>query len=95
MTLAIMEEQVKLHALLTKVTWQEDEFPVIRVQFRNVTTSQHRRLVEMLYCRPGQWKRRASPGELTSLFLLLKTLFVPRILFDRRININPIPVTKG
>jgi cellulose synthase (UDP-forming) len=91
--LAIMEEKLKLTALITWMGFR-DEFPVVRVQFEEVQLLQHRRLVEMLFCRPGQWKSRCSPGELRSLFILFQTLFRPRILFDRQIDIRPIMVAK-
>lgn len=44
-------------------------------------------IMELLYCRPGQWKSRCSPGEFESLGLLLKILFRPRFLFDRQAKI--------
>ncbi|PSB06544.1 cellulose synthase catalytic subunit, partial [Pleurocapsa sp. CCALA 161] len=44
------------------------------VKFKNVTTEQHRELVEMLYCRPGQWEIRKIPNELQSVLIMLKLL---------------------
>jgi cellulose synthase (UDP-forming) len=92
-SLAIMEEKLKLTA---SITWMgfRDEFPLVRVQFEEVQLPQDRRLVEMLFCRPGQWKSRCSPGELRSLFILFQTLFRPRVLFDRRVDIVPIAVAQ-
>ncbi len=47
------------------------------VKFKNVTTEQHRELVEMLYCRPGQWEIRKIPNELQSVLIMLKLLLRP------------------
>ncbi|NJK56450.1 MAG: glycosyltransferase [Pleurocapsa sp. SU_5_0] len=47
------------------------------VKFKNVTTEQHRELVEMLYCRPGQWETRKIPNELQSVLIMLKLLLRP------------------
>ena len=33
------------------------KFPTVRIAFDRLNISQHRCLIEMLYCRPGQWKR--------------------------------------
>ncbi|MGF1676667.1 MAG: hypothetical protein ACFCUV_23765, partial [Rivularia sp. (in: cyanobacteria)] len=64
------------------------------VKFPLVTLPQHRRLVEMLFCRPGQWKRRCTPNELQSFILLFKILLKPRILFDRKVDVSAIAVSK-
>ncbi|MEO1765497.1 MAG: cellulose synthase catalytic subunit, partial [Cyanobacteria bacterium J06629_18] len=75
-------------------TGTKEEFPVIRVRFPLVTVPQHRRLVQMLFCRPGQWKRGCTPGELESFILLFKILLKPRILFDRKVDVNAVAVSK-
>jgi cellulose synthase (UDP-forming) len=67
----------------------------VRVKFAPLTLSQHRRLVELLYCRPGQWLRRTAPGEIQSLLLLGKILLKPRFLWDRKGEIKPIAVSRG
>jgi cellulose synthase (UDP-forming) len=92
-TLEIMEEQLELSGKMTQVRFIEG-FPTLRVMFEQVSLSQHRQLVEMLFCRPGQWKRQETPGEFSSLLLLLRILLKPRILFDRDIDISVTPVSK-
>ena len=47
------------------------------VKFQDVSIEQHRELVEMLYCRPGQWERRNTPNELQSVLILFKLLLRP------------------
>jgi cellulose synthase (UDP-forming) len=74
--LEIAEEQLKLAGEIVR-TGFSDEFPTVRVVFGQVNLSQHRRLVEMLFCQPGQWKRQCTPGELSSLLLLFRILLKP------------------
>lgn len=70
------------------------EFPAIRVMFDPLRVSQQRSLVEMLFCRPGQWKDRHTPGEIQSFFLLFKALLRPRVLFDRNVDVNAVSVSQ-
>jgi cellulose synthase (UDP-forming) len=76
-------------------TGTQDEFPTVRIQFEPLALPQQRRLTEMLFCRPGQWKRRNSPGELRSLLLLFQILLKPRVLFDQDLEVRAISVAKG
>ncbi len=92
-TLEILEEGIFLQGQITQ-TGFSGEFPTVRVLFEEVTLSQQRRLVEMLFCRPGQWKRQNTPGELQSLWLLLKILLRPRVLFDRNPKASTITVSQ-
>ena len=79
----LMEEQIKLDGVISK-TEPEREFPMVRVDFVNVDLPRQRQLVELLFCRPGQWKRQDVPNELVSLWLLLQRLLFPKALFGRR-----------
>ena len=92
-TLAIMEEEIYLQGQII-YTGFADEFPTLQVTFEQLSLSEHRRLVEMLFCRPGQWKRRDTPGEISSLLLIFKILLRPRVLFDRNRGISAIAVSK-
>ncbi|NEP63540.1 MAG: cellulose synthase catalytic subunit, partial [Symploca sp. SIO2G7] len=91
--LSISEELINLHGVLTK-TCNEGEFPCVAVQFQTVSLPEMRKLVELLYCRPGQWKRWNTPGELQSLWILIKTLFRPRVLTGD-VRVKAMTVTKG
>ncbi|MDY6902600.1 MAG: glycosyltransferase [Cyanobacteriota bacterium] len=91
--LEIAEENLQLNAEILR-TGIKEEFLTIRVRFPLVTVPQHRRLVQMLFCRPGQWKRGCTPGELESFILLFKILLKPRILFDRKVDVNAVAVSK-
>jgi len=91
--LEIAEEQLELAGQATH-TGFSDEFPTVRIAFERLGLSQHRRLVEMLFCRPGQWKRNNTPGEFSSLLLIFRILLRPRVLFDRNIDVSAIAVSK-
>ncbi len=91
--LEISEEKLQLNTEIIR-TGIKDEFPTIRVRFPLLSLSQHRSLVEMLFCRPGQWKHKCTPGEWQSFILLFKILLKPRILFDRKVDISAIALSK-
>ncbi len=93
-TLEVMEEQLKIPVKFVKHS-VKDEFVTVRVAFEQVTLRQHRRLVEILFCRPGQWKRQNTPGEFQSLLLIFKILLKPRVLFARNVDVNAIAVSQG
>nr|WP_242043660.1 cellulose synthase catalytic subunit [Leptolyngbya sp. FACHB-671] len=94
LTLEIMEEGVTLHGQASRTGFR-DEFPTVRISFDQVNLNQQRSLVEMLFCRPGQWKTHYTPGEFASFLLLFKILFRPRVLFDRNIDVSAVAVAKG
>ncbi len=91
--LSILEEDLDLSGRITAVDIEEDSYTV-RVEFETVTLDRERKLVAMLFCRPGQWKRKNTPGELYSLWLLIRILLRPKVLFDRDPKINAINVAQ-
>ncbi|MEM7553175.1 MAG: glycosyltransferase [Cyanobacteria bacterium P01_A01_bin.84] len=91
--LEIAEEKLNLNAEILSTDFDE-EFPTIRIQFSSLSLNQHRLLVKMLFCRPGQWKRSCSPSELKSLILLFKILLKPRVLFDRNVDVSAMKIFK-
>jgi cellulose synthase (UDP-forming) len=95
-TLEIMESELTLEGQLARIIHpgSSTEFPTVRVMFESVSLQQQRGLIEMLFCRPGQWQRRNSPGELRSLWLLLRILLRPRVLFDREVDVRALSVSK-
>lgn len=92
-TLVIAEASLSLPCKLVR-TSDRGEFPVATVAFEPLTMTQQRQLIEMLFCRPGQWKRWNSPGELRSLWILLNVLFRPRFL-TRDIQVKPLPTAQS
>lgn len=93
-SLEFMEVDLKLQGVAVR-SGVRDEFPTVRVRFERLNLQQQRCLVEMLYCRPGQWKRRKTPGEFQSLLLLFRILLKPRVIFDRGVDVRAIEVTQG
>lgn len=71
--LEVMGDGLELPGQITHISFA-DEVPKVQVTFEQLSLPQYRHLVEMLFCRPGQWKRRETPGELRSLLLLLTIL---------------------
>jgi len=86
-----IEENLILQGFIKTCEYQGKKL-TIQVAFEAVSLSQYRQLVELLFCRPGQWKNHKSPGELRSLVLVLKTLFKPRFLFDKKPKIQGMKV---
>jgi cellulose synthase (UDP-forming) len=92
--LEIPEENLRLLGEVVSFGF-EDEFTTVRVKFESVSLNQHRQLVEMLFCRPGQWKRNVTPGEFRSLLLLFRIILKPRVLFDKKVDVNAVKVAQG
>lgn len=91
--LSISEDLINLQGVLTEAC-NDGEFPCVTVRFHQSSLRETRKLVELLYCRPGQWQRWNTPGELHSLWILIKTLFRPRVLTGD-IRVKAMAVTKG
>ncbi|HEY9642155.1 MAG TPA: glycosyltransferase family 2 protein, partial [Coleofasciculaceae cyanobacterium] len=92
--LKLMEEDLVISGKITGCS-RQGEVRVIQVDFAPLNLAQHRQLVEILFCRPGQWQSRCAPGEWRSLWLLLRILLHPRIVFDRQPEMHAITVTQG
>ena len=91
--LTILEENLVLSGDLVAVD-RNDDFLNVQVRFQALNLQQQRQLVTLLFCRPGQWKRKNTPGELVSLWLLFKILLFPQVLFNRNPQINTIKVAQ-
>ncbi len=83
LTLELLERGLKLRVKVTQVSVKEKVYK-LRLVFEKVTLSDYRKLVEILFCRPGQWQRRETPGEFNSILLLLKALFRPLIFLQKK-----------
>jgi len=66
----------------------------VRILFTPMASATHRALIELLYCRPGQWLSRQTPGEGRSLLLLGKTLLKPPVLSRRPREVRAIAVSQ-
>jgi cellulose synthase (UDP-forming) len=91
--LEILEHQLLARGRATQ-TGFIDEFPTVRIMFEQLDLVQQRQLIEMLFCRPGQWKKRYTPGEIQSLLLLFRILLRPRVLFDRNVDVSAVSVAQ-
>ena len=91
--LCILEENIILSGKITQTDKCED-FWRVNVVFQNLNLSQKRQLIPLLYCRPGQWKSKNTPGEITSLWLLIRILLRPKVLFERNPKTTAIKVAQ-
>lgn len=91
--ISILEEDIYLSGKIITTEFR-DEFYTVRVDFSHLKLEEERKLIALLFCRPGQWKRKNSPGEIYSIWLLFKILSRPKILFDRNPKINAINVAQ-
>ena len=91
--LEIVEEKLALQGVITALD-QKGEFPQLKIQFDNLTIEQNRHLIELLFCRPGQWLSKSSPGEIQSLLILLRIVLIPHFLFRNREDIKGVQVTQ-
>jgi cellulose synthase (UDP-forming) len=93
-TITILETHLVLSGRIVSVERQE-EVPLVRLCFDALTLAQEQALVKMLFCRPGQWQHRNTPGEAHSIWILLRTLMKPRIFFERNIPVRAISLSQG
>ena len=91
--LELVDEQLTVQGTISAVQIK-DELPTLTIQFATLDLPQQRRLVELLFCRPGQWQSRSAPNELHSLWLIIKSVFRPRFIFDRQVSTRPVRVSK-
>ncbi len=82
-TINLIQEKVTLQGYITR-TYVQDGYLKLVVKFANLSLSQHRSLIKMLYCRPGQWQRKSTPGELKSVWILWQLLFRPLQFFSKK-----------
>lgn len=92
--LSIVEEDIIVLGTITEAELK-DESPIVRIDFKSLNLFEQRKLTELLFCRPGQWKIRNTPGELQSIWLLFRILLKPKILFEREAKINAIRVSNN
>jgi cellulose synthase (UDP-forming) len=59
-------------SLLTKILH-------LKISFDPENLPQQRKLIENLFCQPGQWQPQSDPGELKMLGLMVRALFYPLI----------------
>jgi cellulose synthase (UDP-forming) len=92
--ISILEIDLTLSAQIANFELQ-DGVPILRILFEPLILAQEKALVEMLFCRPGQWQYRTTPSEVQSVWILLRTLLYPKVLFDREVQVRAISLTQG
>jgi cellulose synthase (UDP-forming) len=93
LALEIVEADLAIAGQVIRTNFS-NELPTVRVQFQSPTLEQQRKLVKLLFCRPGQWQRRHTPGEFQSIWILFRVLLRPRVLFDRNADVNAVSVAQ-
>lgn len=93
-TLDLMEEGLPLSGQIERYA-ETEQATTLRVRFDPLSPATHRTLIELLFCRPGQWTTRQTPGEFHSLYLLFRILFRPRIFVNRPVEVRAIAVAQS
>lgn len=75
-TVELLPEVLIVSGKITRSYANNDSLRAI-IKFQNLSIEQHRELIQMLYCRPGQWQKRNTPNEIQSVFILFKLLLRP------------------
>ncbi len=73
------EENLILSCKITGININ-NTYQKIQVKFQDMNLSEERKLIKLLYGNSDQWKRKKNPGELQSLWLMLKVLVRPNFL---------------
>ncbi len=81
--LEILPQEIFLSGKITRSYVYNGSLKAI-IKFQNLSLEQHQDLVEMLYCRPGQWERRQTPNELQSALILFKLLLRPLMFLNAK-----------
>jgi cellulose synthase (UDP-forming) len=76
LSLELLEEELILKGYVTN-SYLQDTNTKVKIKFKDLSLAQQRKLIQILYCCPGQWQRRKTPGEWQSLWLLFKVLLRP------------------
>ena len=82
-TIDLIKENLILQGRVTRIYLRDSHIKLI-VKFKDISLTQHGYLVKMLYCLPGQWQRKSTPGELKSLWILLQLLLKPLQFFQSK-----------
>jgi cellulose synthase (UDP-forming) len=83
LTVELATEGLNFSGYITR-SYLQNESLKLRVKFSEVSLEQHRKLIQMLYCRPGQWGRIQAPSELQSIVILVKLLLRPLTIIFKR-----------
>ncbi len=82
-TVELIPEVLTLSGKITRSYTKNAELRAV-IKFQEMSIEQHRELVEMLYCSPGQWQRRKTPNEFKSTLILCKLLLRPLMFLNAK-----------
>lgn len=92
---SLVDEDLALPATVGAVGQAADGSPTLMLAFAPLPLAQQRHLIELLFCRPGQWPSRCAPNELHSLWLIGRSLLRPPVLVERQGTTRPVLVRNG
>lgn len=92
-TLTLLEDRLTIPCRMVRTRSDQGE-TIVRVEFQPLPLAQQRRLIELLFCRPGQWMRLNVPNEWRSLLYMVRALLMPRFLFGRSRDISAVQVNQ-
>jgi cellulose synthase (UDP-forming) len=58
-----------------KTIKNQDKNNTIKIIFSQVSLSEYRQLIKMIFCPPNRWNYQQTPRELMSFWLLIRALF--------------------
>lgn len=73
---SLVAEDITLEGTVVQTKLQNYS-TIATIKFTRLSLSQQRKLIEALYCPPGRWKSKQTPGELRSLLILGQILARP------------------
>ena len=86
----LIPEILFLSGKITRSYLQDGSLRAV-IKFQNLSIEQQRELVQMLYCRPGQWQVRNTPNELQSVLILFKLLLRPLMFLNSK-KVNQLKI---
>jgi cellulose synthase (UDP-forming) len=76
----LVDEQLTVQGTISACQ-VKDELPTLTLEFAPLDLPQQRRLVALLFCRPGQWQSRCAPNEFYSLWLIIRSVLSAPVYF--------------
>ncbi|MDV2999729.1 MAG: hypothetical protein N5P05_001335 [Chroococcopsis gigantea SAG 12.99] len=71
-TIEFLETGLKVRGQIVKCQKKNEGYEM-RVRWVDLTIAWRRQLIEMIFCRHGQWENKQTPGELHSIWLLCRS----------------------
>lgn len=85
-SLDFLDKDFLLYGQLTDITYGLNTCEM-QIYFNQLNIDEYRKLIELIYCQPGRWKRKYCPREWIWLFALFKNL-INRLLLSNFSNLQ-------